>query len=67
MKIVQIALTVLSIILVLPGIVFTLQGANILPGSFMTGDPFWLVVGIIMVVAGGVLFYVSTRIKPRAE
>lgn len=35
------------------GAVFTLQGAGVLPGSFMTGSKFWLAVGIVCVVLGG--------------
>lgn len=37
---------------VLMGLVWTLQGLNILPGSFMTGDPTWVVIGLIVVAAG---------------
>ena len=37
---------------VLAGLVFALQGANILPGSYMTGDRLWLIIGAVMVVGG---------------
>jgi hypothetical protein len=36
----------------LAGLVFALQGANILPGSYMTGDRLWLIIGAVMVVGG---------------
>ncbi|HZZ47063.1 MAG TPA: hypothetical protein VFE65_09285 [Pseudonocardia sp.] len=34
------------------GVVWTLQGANLWGGSFMSGSPRWLVIGLIMVVGG---------------
>lgn len=37
------------------GLVWFLQGVNILPGSFMTGDPKWAVIGGVLVVAGAAL------------
>lgn len=52
---------VIAGLLILPGAVFTLQGANILPGSFMTGDPTWLVIGLIMVAAGVVVLVRTLR------
>jgi hypothetical protein len=42
---------VLAAIAALVGLVWTLQGANLLPGSFMTGDPFWLAAGLALIVA----------------
>lgn len=50
------------IFLLAPGLIFTLQGANILPGSFMTGSQFWLVAGLIMMAAGGGLLWFAGRI-----
>lgn len=37
---------------VLTGLVWILQGASILPGSPMTGQPVWLFAGVIGLVAG---------------
>ena len=34
----KIVLDVVGVLLVLPGIIFFLQGINVLPGSFMTGQ-----------------------------
>ena len=42
-------------LLILVGAVWVLQGVNILPGSFMTGDPQWTVNGAITIVIGGAL------------
>ena len=36
---------VIGLLAALAGLVFSLQGAGILPGSYMTGDRLWLVIG----------------------
>ncbi|WP_207632234.1 hypothetical protein [Occultella kanbiaonis] len=54
-------LAVVGIIAILIGLVWAGQGSGILPGSVMTGDPTWLVIGLILIVAGLVLGYLSTR------
>jgi hypothetical protein len=46
---------ILGIVLLLTGGVWFLQGVRILPGSFMTGSRFWMVVGIVLAIAGIVL------------
>jgi uncharacterized membrane protein YdjX (TVP38/TMEM64 family) len=49
-------------LLILPGIVFFLQGINVLPGSFMTGDPHWTINGAILVIVGvGLLWFANRR------
>jgi hypothetical protein len=40
---------------VLVGIVWALQGLNVIGGSFMTGQSQWLVIGIVCAIAGAVL------------
>ncbi|HET9591065.1 MAG TPA: hypothetical protein VFO91_19930 [Anaerolineales bacterium] len=45
-------LNIFSGMLILGGAVFFLQGINILPGSFMTGDPQWAVIGGMMMAVG---------------
>jgi len=52
------ALTGIAVALV--GAVFTLQGAGVLGGSFMSGSGTWLVIGVVLVVAGLVLYARST-------
>ena len=42
----------LGIVLVLLGGVWTLQGANILGGSVMSGQSQWLYIGIALMVVG---------------
>lgn len=45
-------LFVVGVLVGLVGAVFFLQGVNVLPGSVMTGDPKWAVIGGVMVVVG---------------
>ena len=42
----------LGALLTFLGAVWTLQGANLLGGSFMTGSRLWLVIGVLCLVAG---------------
>jgi len=59
----KIFLRLIGILLILAGGTFFLQGINILPGSFMTGDPQWAINGgIMIVVAVGLLFWAG-RLK----
>ncbi len=51
--------TVLGIILLLAGATFSLQGANYLGGSAMTGSSFWLYAGVVIAVLGVVLLAVA--------
>jgi len=58
----KIPLNILGSILVLAGSVFFLQGINILPGSYMTGDPQWAINGAILIVAGiGLVVWANRR------
>jgi hypothetical protein len=59
----KIILQIFAILLIAGGIVWILQGVNILPGSFMTGDPQWAINGAITVVIGAGLFWFVSRKK----
>jgi hypothetical protein len=48
----RIVLNIVGVLLVLLGIVWVLQGINVLPGSFMSGQMRWAVRGGILIVAG---------------
>ena len=48
----RIALNVLGALFLLMGCVWFLQGINVLPGSFMTGQTQWAVYGGLLSVAG---------------
>ena len=46
---------VVAAVLIVLGVVFTLQGLGLLGGSAMTGDRTWAVIGPIVAVAGLIL------------
>jgi hypothetical protein len=48
-------------VLVLIGVVWTLQGLGYLAGSVMTGVTLWAVVGPVVAVAGAVLLAMGVR------
>ncbi|MBL8061543.1 MAG: hypothetical protein JNK32_00870 [Anaerolineales bacterium] len=56
-------LKVLAVLFMLGGVVWILQGINILPGSFMSGNPQWAINGAIMVLAGAAFFWFLNRKK----
>jgi len=58
----QKVLMVFGILLVLVGVVWILQGINILPGSFMTGQIRWAINGAISALVGaGLLAFAWLR------
>ena len=60
----KIALTIVGGLLTLMGVIWFLQGINVLPGSFMTGQTKWAVNGGIA-AAAGVGLLVFARRRPR--
>ena len=66
MKILRILATILSGPMLMIGIVWVLQGLNILPGSFMTGQIIWAVYGLPLALAGaGLVWWVNRGIQSR--
>ena len=58
-------LNILGALLALAGAVWSLQGANLLGGSFMTGETQWLVIGLVCLAAGlGLLALANRRAGP---
>jgi hypothetical protein len=58
----RIVFNVLGVLLLLVGCVWFLQGINILPGSFMTGQTQWAIYGGLLLVAGiGLLISANRR------
>jgi hypothetical protein len=58
-------LTVVGVIAVLVGVVWVGQGANLIPGSFMTGDRTWFTIGLIVGVAG--IFFIVLGLRRPAR
>lgn len=59
----KLVLSIIGILLILSGSIWFLQGINILPGSFMTGDPQWSINGGITVGIGTVVLLIANRRK----
>lgn len=60
----RLLLNIVALFLFLPGLTFFLQGINVLPGSYMTGDPQWAINGgIMMVIALGLAVFANWRRK----
>jgi hypothetical protein len=58
----RIAMNVFGVLCLLLGCVWVLQGINILPGSFMTGQTKWAIYGGILVIVGlGLLVSANRR------
>ncbi|CAN5636922.1 hypothetical protein BH10CHL1_BH10CHL1_36850 [soil metagenome] len=57
-------MVVIGILMVLLGGLWILQGVNILPGSFMSGQSFWAIVGTGVFLVGIVLCYLGLRRRP---
>jgi hypothetical protein len=53
---------IVGIVLLIIGLLWTLQGANVLAGSVMSGQSQWLYIGIALIVVGlVVLYWINTR------
>jgi hypothetical protein len=57
----KIFLNIVGVLLVFMGGVWFLQGVNVLPGSFMTGQTQWAVYGGLAVAAGIGLLWFANR------
>lgn len=63
----KIVLNVVGAVLVLFGAIWFLQGINVLPGSFMTGQIQWAVYGGIAVAIGVSLLFFANRRRSRGR
>jgi hypothetical protein len=60
-------MNIFAVLLILAGATFSLQGANILPGSWMTGKIEWFIIGMIIIgIAIGLLVRSNRQSKPDA-
>jgi hypothetical protein len=57
----RIALTVIGVVALVVGLVWVGQGLNLIPGSFMTGSRTWLLIGLLVGVAGIAAIALSLR------
>jgi hypothetical protein len=57
----KLVLNILGALLILIGAVWFLQGINVLPGSFMTGQMRWAIIGGIAMLAGIVALVLAGR------
>jgi hypothetical protein len=58
----RIVLSIFGVLFILAGGTWFLQGINVLPGSFMTGQIQWAIYGAIAVVVGvGILVFANRR------
>jgi hypothetical protein len=58
----KIALNIVGVLVVIIGCIWFLQGINVLPGSFMSGQTQWAVRGGVAAVVGiGVLLWANRR------
>ena len=53
-----------GVVLILLGGLWILQGIGILGGSVMTGQTFWAIVGVILLIVGIVLSALGVRPRP---
>ena len=57
----RLVLNIVGGLIFLAGLVWFLQGINVLPGSYMTGDPQWAINGAIMMAVALILFFFANR------
>lgn len=60
---IKILLKIIAILLILTGGIFLLQGINLLPGTFMRGNPQWVFNGAVTMLVGAGLFWFVNRNK----
>ncbi len=54
---------VLGVLVLLMGSVWALQGAGYIPGSFMSSNPTWILIGTPFALAGLVITFLGFRTK----
>jgi hypothetical protein len=57
----KLAAQIIGILLFLAGAVWFLQGINILPGSYMSGNPQWVINGAGSMLIGAASFWWGRR------
>jgi hypothetical protein len=62
----KIALNILGGLMMLFGTTWFLQGINILPGSFMTGDLHWAFYGGVAIIVGVAVLVKANRLPRKS-
>jgi hypothetical protein len=57
----RIVLGAIGAVLSLIGLIWTLQGLGLIPGSFMTGNRTWLAIGLVCLAAGILALIIAVR------
>jgi hypothetical protein len=57
----RILLNVFGALLMATGCIWILQGINVIPGSFMTGQTKWAAYGLVSLIAGAGLLIAARR------
>ncbi len=57
----KIALNILAVVFIIIGAIWFLQGVNVLPGSFMSGNSLYAVLGAIVGLIGLVTLFLANR------
>lgn len=52
---------ILGVIFIVVGLVWVLQGSNVIGGSVMSGQSLWLYVGIFLAIVGAIVSVASWR------
>ncbi len=55
---------VVGLLLLLVGVIWILQGINVLPGSFMSGRLGYALLGLVVAIVGVVILLRTTRRTP---
>ena len=63
MKVVSWIKGIAGVVCVLIGVLWIGQGTNLLPGSFMSGQRQWAIIGLVLVVVGGWLLWSLVRAR----
>ncbi len=56
---------IVAALLVVAGLVWIGQGLGFIPGSFMSAQPIWALIGAVLVVAGTALAWTTRRSTAR--
>ena len=63
----RVSLIIVGLILITIGGIWALQGGGVLPGSFMSGQTTWLLIGLVAMLAGvGLLIFGAQPRRPRS-